>query len=457
MKRILLAAGLTFATVSSFAQLPKDPATYAPAEGYQIESLWMQCSKLGNKPADINGSARGMAVLNGKIYVTMRRTVKEGEASFNNGSLLIYDAQTGAFEKELQLTGDDVSHTGILTTNDVQVDDAGNLIVCSLCTNMSSENDPFSVWIVNPETGVCKNILKYTNIFADTYRIDCFGVYGDITKDGFLMAAISKDETVGGTKVFRWNFVNGAFPADADAQIVEIKEYASGSALELGNSDAPRVTPIDTENFYLDPQTGWATLYNMNGEIVEGFNTAELKDFQPENGGGNNGVDEFSYNGDDFVVYVISNTAHPTYPQAWNICKLGEGMTFAGMKKIARIPDGGLGTESNGVRTALPRIEVKDDGAHIYVFATNGGMAAYKMSAVSAGIGSSYEEGAVSIINGTVVMKEAASVEVYTVAGQRVASAAGVTSLMMPEASGLYIVKVTLANNKQVVLKALVD
>ena len=132
-------------------------------------------------------------------------------------------------------------------------------------------------------------------------------------------------------------------------------------------------------------------------------------------------------------------------------------MTFAGMKKIARIPDGGLGTESNGVRTALPRIEVKDDGAHIYVFATNGGMAAYKMSAVSAGIGSSYEEGAVSIINGTVVMKEAASVEVYTVAGQRVASAAGVTSLMMPEASGLYIVKVTLANNKQVVLKALVD
>lgn len=461
MKKILLAAGLTFATLSAFAQLPKDPATYSPVEGYQMESLWMQCSKLGNKPAALAGSnSRGMAVLNGKIYVTLRKTIKEGEISRNHGALLIYDAQTGAFEKELPLTGDGISGVDIMTTNDIQVDDAGNLLVCSLSTNLSSENDPFNVWLVNPETGVAKSVLKYTNLFDVSYRIDCFGVYGDITKNGYLMAAISKDESVGGTSVLRWNFVNGTFKPeneDGEAMYIKIKEYANGIPLATGNSDAPRVTPIDDELFYLDPQSGWATMYNMTGDIVDGFNKESLKDLQPENAGGNNGVDEFHYNGEDFIVYVISNTANKNYPQAWNVCRLGEGMTFEGMVKIARIPEGGLGDESNAVRTALPRIEVKDDGAYIYLFATNGGLAAYKMAAVADGLKTSFEDGAITITNNEVVVKEVATIDIYTISGQRVASGTNITTMPLPEVSGLYIVKATLANNKQLVVKAMVD
>lgn len=466
MKKILLAAGISLFTISGFAQLPKDPVTYPVAEGYQIESLWGQYSKLGNKPTVLAGNnSRGMAVLNGKIYVTLRKAVKVNEKSVNNGILLIYDAKTGAFEKELPLTGDGISEVEIMTTNDVQVDDAGHLLVSSLSTNLSSENDPFTVWMVNPETGVAKTILKYTNPLDVKYRIDCFGVYGDITKDGYLMAAISKDQSVGGDQVLQWQFKNGVF-SDSEAKYIKIQEYANGKPLEGGNSDAPRVTPIDENLFYLDPQSGWATMYMMvkvedgyHAVIADGFNKESLKDFQPEDDGGNNGVDEFTFNNDHFVIYVISNTANKSgYPQAWNLCKLGEGMAFEGMKKIARIPEAGMGDEPNVVRTALPRIEVENDAAYIYLFATNGGLAAYKMTvAATDALNQISGTGNIRIQDNQIVCDEVASIEIYTVAGQRVDAKANVTTMALPLAQGMYIIKACFENKQQVVLKAIVE
>lgn len=457
MKKILLAAGISLFTISGFAQLPKDPATYPIVEGYQIECLWGQYDNLGNKPAVLAGSnSRGMAVLNGKIYVALRKTASVDGKSKHSGFLLIYDAKTGVFEKELALTGDGISDVEIMTTNDVQVDDAGHLLVSSMSTNLSSENDPFTVWMVDPKTGEAKTILRYTNPLDAKYRIDCFGVVGDITKDGILMAAVAKDQSVGGDQVLQWKFKDGVFQ-DQEANYIKIQEYANGTTLETGNSDAPRVTPIDENLFYLDPQSGWATMYDMHGVIADGFNKESLKDFQPESGGGNNGVDEFTFNNDNFVIYVISNNVHKAYPQAWNLCKLGDGMAFEGMKKIARIPEAGLGTASNAVRTALPRIEVEKDAAYIYLFATNGGLAAYKMTVATNALSQVSGAGNIRILDNRVVCEEAAFVEIYTVAGQRVDAKANVTTMALPQAQGMYIIKACFENKQQVVLKAIVE
>lgn len=452
MKKLLLGvATLVLGLNAVNAQLPTDGFTYPVVDGYQVVSLWAQMDKLHNKPSQITANTRGMAVYQDKIYVTDRK----GDPAI--GSLLVFDAITGAFEREITLNGE-VATAGY-ACNDIQVDDAGHLIVCSMTTNMSVT--PFRVWIVDPVTGNGTEILNYSNVSDLNYRIDAFGVYGDMTQDGYILAGIAKTPDVGGNYVVRWNIVGGTYVPEGDgfAKYIEIKNYVPVQDPMTGNGDAPRVTPINDELFYLDGQTSYATMYDMDANVIESFLDESLKSLAPESGGGNNGVDEFSYNGDNFVVYVISNTAHGDYPQAWNICKLGDGMTFTGMQKMARVPEAGLGTTSNAVRTALPRIEVKDDGAYIYVFATNGGMAAYKLMVKPVGIGEESAAGGIAIsVNGNKITlsETVADIEVYSVAGQKVATKANSNEISVAMGKGLYVVKAIAVDGTQKVQKVII-
>ncbi|MEG1838408.1 MAG: T9SS type A sorting domain-containing protein [Bacteroidaceae bacterium] len=455
MKKLLLGAAACMLTLSAMnAQTVKDPATYPEVEGYQITNLWAQCSKLGNKPAEIIGANnRGMTVYKGKIYVTNRVS--------DIGSLLVYDATTGAFEKKINLP-DSIAKAS-WACNDIQVDDAGHLLIANMATDLAKGR--FLVYSYNLDDGTYSKVLEYSCADNPSWRIDAFGVYGDITKDGFLMAAIAKGPTVGGDFVLRWNFEKGVYKPFNNVELgvigakyIQIKAYCPAQKPIEGNSDGPRVTPIDSEYFYLDGQASYATMYDMDGNIVESFLDPSFADFRPAQPG-NNGVDEFSYGGDNFVVYVCANTAVKEYPQAWNICKLGTGQTFAGMKKIARIPEGGLGSESNAVRTALPRIEIKADGAYIYVFATNGGMAAYKMEKVAgAGVESSVADNFFIVArDGKIVLSENADVEVYSIAGQKISTAANAMEMNAPANKGIYLVKAILANGTQKVQKIVVE
>ena len=103
MSKILLhLAVCALCSVSAVAQNTKDAATYAPtATGEQLTNLYLNSAILngGNAvlPGGVAGDARGMAVVNGKMYVCCR----EGAVS----KLIELDGKTGALLRTINLPG----------------------------------------------------------------------------------------------------------------------------------------------------------------------------------------------------------------------------------------------------------------------------------------------------------------------------------------------------------------
>ena len=138
-----------------------------------------------------------------------------------------------------------------------------------------------------------------------------------------------------------------------------------------------------------------------------------------------------------------------------NVCELGEGMTFEGMKLYWTVPTSGFGTTSDGGNRyhGLNREYVKDGNGNEYVnlisYKCFNGLALYKIGkyAPDAGVEGAIADGGATIaVNGNVVTvsAEAEEINVYNVAGQVVATAKNATEVAVP-AQGAFIVKATVA------------
>ncbi|WP_321436089.1 T9SS type A sorting domain-containing protein [uncultured Bacteroides sp.] len=446
MKKLLLGAvTLMLGAASMNAQSVKDPAVYTAVNGYGLKNLWIQSEKTNSNTellTRLGANARGMAVLNGEVLFCKRL----GDP--NVSSIDVYDGATGAFKRNVQLAANvflqnDGTAVGI-PCNDIQVDAAGHVLVCNLETNAAKES--FQVWSINMADGSGTKVLDCLLpdvVTANGLRFDAFGVYGDVTGDGYLMAAAAGDEAGVGNQVLRWD-IKGGVVDGSNPTFITISSYYPAAAIT--NGTAPRVCPVDNDLFYLDGFNSAATLYGMDGVMVDSFTAAP--DCTPYNVG-NNGVDEFTINGKNFVAYVYSNTVGVP-PQAWNLCELGAGQSFTGMQKYFQFPEAGMGAASNAVRTALPRIEVNaaKTVATIYVYAKGAGVAAYQFglaSDIGTGIKETTADAALKVVataNG-IELSEAANVEVFNFAGQKVAAKANASKVTL--APGMYIVKAVTA------------
>ncbi len=444
MKKQLLSVAVLAAAFSANAQV-KDPAVYQPVDGYTLESLWSKTTLNGGIHPELVGSnSRGMAVKNGIIYVPSRGTENEQTVV----DLYSYDGTTGEAKGKVRLS--DAVGSLSFAGNDVQVDNAGNFVVANMSTGLSAV--AIEAWVIDETTGQeIKNVLNFTSEDMDGFRIDCIDAWGDVLNgDGIIMAALSLDVTKGGNLVLRWDITNGVA---GDVQVIEIQGYIPESAVQ--HTTAPRVCIIDENTFYLDGQDSYATLYDMDGVIIDGIQGEGLEDETPETTG-NNGVDEFTLGDDSFVMYIMSNNVTASR-QAFNLCRLGEGMSMATMQLMYKIPEGGMSDQSNIVRTALPRIEVKDGAAYLYLFVTNGGMAAYKFAPENATSTESIQGEKVQVVveNGQIMVAGATSVSVYGIDGSTMAQKLG-SQVEAPAAKGVYIVKATTATGAEHVAKVMI-
>ena len=293
-KTLLHLAVCALCSVSAVAQTTKDAATYAPtASGEQLTNLYLNSAILngGNAvlPGGVAGDARGMAVVNGKMYVCNR----DGKGS----QLIELDAKTGSLLRKIELPADmwkeGEAALGFIC-NDVQVDNAGHIFVSNMATEMRGDGaaHTFRVNYVD----VTKTPVEYKTVLnatlpatlPKTMRIDTYDLYGDILNgDGIIMLPVSGPEEGAGNLVIKYTVTSGVADA-ANPQTIVLTKFNPEKAVASGA--APRINIIDNDLFYHDGFNTMPMLYDMNGAVVDGFQNN--KPLTPASTG-QNGVTEF--------------------------------------------------------------------------------------------------------------------------------------------------------------------
>jgi len=433
----------------------KDPSEYAPlAEGkYTLSSKWMVSSTLDNLSANPIGTSsmvRGMAAKNGKMYFIDRELKR----------LTIVDGATGDRLPPLKLADNLFTYTnaeqqvvtaGTLPFNDIKLDGAGNVLAGNCIT---SNAQPFQVWKIDLETGagtlIIHEILKDNPDFAGatTLRFDAFGVVGDVTKNAIIMAA-----NASAMEAYKWTITNGV-AGKAEVIIIDTGVGADGTFLKgLTNpGTAPQIFPLDENFFYIDGWDTLPTLIDMNGNIVDGFYNVpkDVEDWSVglANRKGHNGLVEFDLAGEHFFIIASMNTAG-TPPSSFRLFKWANaGKEFKDIQSLWTLPANGMGAVSNPYRTAVPSVEVNETTkvATIYLYTGENGYGVYEFK-INAGTNVDNTDNTPMMItvadNRIQLTETVAAIEVYNVAGQRIAAAHHTTHVVVPDSKGVLVVTFT--------------
>lgn len=469
MKKLLLfATVLLFAASTASASVNVvDPAVYADTLDFKFENIWIQSKNAGGFPTDGYGLptavARGMAGKDGKILICSRNAAAVGGTGVDRyilkTNIFVYDGLTGNYDKTIPVpdslfhqkdaVGDTLRPITAYPSNDLQVDDAGNVILMGMTLSLGSSPLVVAALKINLSTGTitsAKRILnnKYTELYIATslIRIDAFNVFGDMYGNGYIMAAVAGTNAGVGNMVLRWNIVNGK-PDVVNYQAIQINKYIPLAT--TGNAIAPRVTPISQTLFYLDGNMSYPTIYDMDGNLVDSI----PKKYRDNRGMANNGVDEFTISDGsvnrNFVLYSYQESStSASMSSSWSLAELGAGQSLMNMTRLYNFPKAGLGTLSNPNRTAVPYIEVVGKSAYIYVYNISNGLAAYKLTLKPTALDKN-EMSSVSIslkANQIKVSEEVTSIEVVNITGQKLNSAHNVSVIDAPKTSGVYIVNI---------------
>lgn len=468
MKKILLFTLLLALTPAAIllAQL-KDPDTYAPtANGDKLVNLYLNSSKLANNvpvyPGGVAGDARGMAVTNGKMYFCNRQVSTKPYKY----QIVELDGTTGALLRTIDLPIEMLKNgtdTIAYPVNDIQVDDAGNLFLANMTTDMRETAIPptpttrrlrVTYVDVNQTPVVWRTVMDATlpAELAAAFRVETFDVSGNVnTGNGFIMAPVSGAEVGAGNVVLKYNVTGGVADA-ANPEYIVIGGYYPVSVTASGA--APRVNIMGEDNlFYLDGFATYPSLYDMSGSVIDGFqnNTA----LTPK-ATGQNGVTEFQINGKYYMIVASTNTDEKIAgPQAFDVFEFADASrSFAAMTFLYRFPTAGMGAYTNPVRTALPRVEVvgnaPDQKARINLYAYRNGYGIYEFGpqGLFTGVDKTQLNGVKIAVKGfdVTLSEPAAEITLYNTTGQKVAEVKNVQTITAPS-KGIYIVKAKLADN----------
>ncbi len=353
-----------------------------------------------NKPGSTD-MVRGMAAKDGIMYFISRETE----------SIVRVDGATGEMLDPIKITGEHVfqkvtgtdslgnnvyGSAATLPYNDIKFDQAGNCLI-GACVQGSAVNcQPFQIYMVDLATGEATEILNdvlWDNPGLDSllFRFDAFGVAGDVTKNGVIMAA---DATQGNWLVYRWLITDGV--AGEGEQVAILLDPATDQSLYInaaGFYTAPQIFPQDElgELFYVDGFNTLPMLFYGNPEtgaiLLDDFINVPTEKVVTNNEGetltmneGHNGLVEFQVGEEYFLLMAASNTAgKPT--SAFALYKFADAdRMFAGMEPLWYFPHEGMGSSTNGCRTAVPSVDVIDDHtAVLYIYTNNNGYATYTL------------------------------------------------------------------------------
>ena len=370
---------------------------------YALENNWVISNIEDNFAANKPGSTdyvRGMAAKDGIMYFIDRELKQIKRVDGKTGDMLdpivlqgtdtLFKAQTTNTETGEVTWADKTT----LPYNDLKFDQAGNCLI-GACMTGATTCQTFFIYVVDLETGACTKLIEDVlwenpGLNEVKFRFDAFGVAGDVTKNGVVMAA----DANGSWNVYRWLITDGV--AGEGEQVAVVLDPAVDLSLFInaaGYGTAPQIFPQDEEGslFYVDgfntlPMLFYASSPEAGATLVDDFinvptgvkvwNTDTISMNQ-----GHNGLVEFQVGEEYFLLMAATNTAgSPT--SAFALYKFADAdRAFAGMEPLWYFPHNGLGSTTNGCRTAVPSVDVvSDTEATLYIYANNNGYAAYTLT-----------------------------------------------------------------------------
>lgn len=472
MKKLLLSASLILAASTAFAVT--DGQSYEAKKGLTITNLWT-IDRVHNKAdyealAIANKSARTAATDGKVVYVGL--SMEEGQTTLER-----FDLETGALLEPLALKLNGEAYLGTLCANQVGLDDYGHLYVAPYNTN-SAGDGAFKVYLVNTENGELtlagSNAMEFMGGIG---RIDYCDVKGDLTgveSSCTVIAAASTADII----VYGWTMPQGstewegAFTGMPYQQVTGT--YPADQTIFNYGSVAKHVKDGtgDLGMFYVDGFTTFPTLYGSDGAMIDNLGNADLMVTDKEtgtttgtvpapSGAGTNGIAELSCGAQNIIGY-----SEGQYPSDGNaqviITAVDDEYTFSSMEHLWTVPADGFSTTSDGGKRVhcIQGVQLDPDAngknaTLLLTFKCFNGLAVYRIAeegySAQGGVAENVVANAQITVNGDViaVSEVAEAIEVYNIAGQKVAQANNATEVAAP-AAGVYVVKATVAGEQTV-------
>ena len=367
-------------------------------EKYTLTNDWVISNIEGNFAANKLAQTdslfvRGMAAKDGIMYFINRETQ----------SLIRVDGATGHMLDPIKITGEPLFEvydeemgewkSGVIFGyNDIKFDQAGNCLIGACTTGGATRCQTFFIYIVDLETGVCTKLIEdvlWDNPSLDQvqFRFDAFGVAGDVTKNGVVMAADAQS-----WNVYRWLIKNGVVGYGEQINCALNAEIDESLFIETENfGTAPQIFPQDElgELFYVDGASTLPMLFDGDGMLLDDFiNVPTGTNVWNSNGdtisinsGHLNGLIEFQVGEEYFLLMAATYSTH-NVPSTFALYKFAdENRAFSGMEPLWYFPHNGMGSNTNGYRTAVPSVDIIDNNtAKLYLYVGENGYACYTLN-----------------------------------------------------------------------------
>ena len=418
-------------TTPAYSPEQMDEAIYSSNGSMEFENLWMRKGNSDRESFSPNFDlCRDMALDKDYMYIICRESNSATSACY----IEKYDINTGEKRGTLDITFPETS-ISYFPANNIFIDDAGNVCVSNLTINCSTS--PLLIHSIDMNTG--EATLRASILTNDAVRFDHCDVLGDVKKGNFYVFAA----TANSKYIYRWYYENGKRVVDNSYKGTPAA-FVPSTATHFGA--APRIKAISATKVIVDGQLTALTQYDISTTAPTA--TSLEKSLLPTTYN-TNGFDWFKLDVNDVIVYNFADYS------TGNGIKFNTAITgsvesdFGTAKQLGdwTFPRDGFGNANSANYTAeVDHYSISDTEVLVGVYATGNGMGVYRIKKtkdIGTGIDDSLLDALTLVKSGCTITlsRPAARVEIYNMAGAKVAEKQNVSSFNTYLQPGAYIIR----------------
>lgn len=419
-------------TTPAYSPEQMDEAIYSSNGSMEFENLWI---RKGNDFIPDYNTCRDMALDKDFMYIICR----ESNAAASKCYIEKYDVNTGEKRGTLYITFPE-SSISYYPANNIFLDDAGNVCVSNLTLDCSVDKGtaPLVIHSINMTTG--EATLRASIFTNDVVRFDHCDVLGDVVKGNFYVFAA----TSGSNYIYRWYYEDGERVVN-NSYKGKPAAYVPSTATSFGAG--PRIKAITKDKVIVDGQTTALTQYDISTSTPVATSFAD-KSLLPSTYN-TNGFDWFKLDVNDVIVYNFADYLSGFGIQFNTAITGSVENNFGTAAQLGdwTFPREGFGSvNSRNYDAEVDHYSISDTEVLVGVYASGNGMGVYRIKKtkdIGTGIDDSLLDALTLVKSGCTITlsRPAARVEIYNMAGAKVAEKQNVASFSTYLQPGAYIIR----------------